>query len=233
MRKAVIFLFNLTPAAYAPWLEAGYDVWTFDAQFPLGVTQEATQHGDIYKVGGFLQPDSAAWIVDVVGQSDVRFVGSFPPCDDLAVSGARHFAAKLERDPECQTRAVGRAKLAQQLGEYFECPWFAENPVSVMASLWRKPDHYFHPWEYGGYLTEATAQHPDYPEHIAAWDAYPKTTCLWTGGGFVMPEKFPIVIAKGYSTQYQKLGGKSIKTKNIRSASPRGAMIAIYEANKS
>lgn len=227
MARVAIFLFNITPAAYAPWLEAGYEIWTFDAQFPQGVTQE----GNLYKVGGFLEPDSAQAIVDLVGEKDVRFIGSFPPCDDLAVSGARHFAAKLERDPDCQRRAVGRAKLAQQLGEYYECPWFAENPVSVMATLWRKPDHKFHPWHFGGYLKPEEATHPDYPDYIAEWDAYPKLTCLWTGGGFKMPELKVVPVPPGYSTQFYKLGGKSLKTKNIRSATPRGFARAVFESN--
>src|SRR5699024_12654574 len=29
-----------------------------------------------------------------------------PPCTDLAVSGARHFKSRLEKDPECQKRAL-------------------------------------------------------------------------------------------------------------------------------
>lgn len=36
----------------------------------------------------------------------------------------------------------------------------------------------------------------------------------------------------GDSTQYKKLGGKSLKTKNIRSATPRGFARAVYQANK-
>lgn len=227
MARVAIFLFNITPAAYAPWLEAGYEIWTFDAQFPQGVTRD----GSLVKVGMWLEPDSGEGIVNMVGDADVRFVGAFPPCDDLAVSGARHFAAKLARDPDCQRRAVGRAKLAEQLGEYYECPWFAENPVSVMATLWRKPDHKFHPWHFGGYLKPEEATHPDYPEYIAPMDAYPKLTCLWTGGDFVMPEKFPVITAPGYSKQYKTLGGKSLKTKNIRSATPRGFARAVFEAN--
>ena len=36
----------------------------------------------------------------------------------------------------------------------------------------------------------------------------------------------------GYSTAMMKLGGKSQRTKDIRSATPRGFAIAVYEANK-
>jgi hypothetical protein len=36
----------------------------------------------------------------------------------------------------------------------------------------------------------------------------------------------------GSSLQHRKLGGKSLKTKNIRSATPRGFAKAVYLSNK-
>jgi hypothetical protein len=111
-------------------------------------------------------------------------------------------------------------------------PYFIENPVSVLATMWRKPNHYFHPWHYGGYIPDAEAYHPRWPEYIAPYDGYPKKTCLWTGGGFKMPAQHHAYIPHGgYSKQHLKLGGKSQRTKDIRSATPRGFAIAIYEAN--
>ena len=63
-------------------------------------------------------------------------------------------------------------------------------------------------------------------------DAYPKKTCLWTGNGFNMPYKVAVECDSfGSSTQHRKLGGKSMKTKNIRSATPRGFARAVVEAN--
>lgn len=46
-----------------------------------------------------------------------------------------------------------------------------------------------------------------------------------------MPERKPVDVGAGYSTQHLRLGGNSIKTKNIRSATPRGFARAIFEAN--
>lgn len=74
-----------------------------------------------------------------------------PPCTHLAVSGARHFAAK---------RADGR----QQEGVDFflmlaraPIPRIAiENPVCIMSSIWRKPDQTIQPWQYGHGETKAT-----------------------------------------------------------------------------
>jgi hypothetical protein len=123
--------------------------------------------------------------------------------------------------------AIDCAGLFDDLG----CPYFIENPVSVLATKWRKPDHTFHPYEYGGYIAKNDAQHPRWPDYIADRDAYPKKTCLWTGNGFVMPPKVPVEPESGHSRQHLKLGGKSAKTKNIRSATPRGFAIAVMAAN--
>ena len=85
--------------------------------------------------------------------------------------------------------------------------------------------------KYGNYISDDEAEHPVWPEYIAAKDAYPKTTYLWAGGGWIMPEKKPVYVEPGYSDQFKKLGGKSMKTKNIRSATPRGFAIANFLAN--
>lgn len=74
-----------------------------------------------------------------------------PPCTHLAVSGARHFAAK---------RADGRQQFAI---DFFmklantDIPKYAiENPISIMSSQWRKPDQIIQPWQYGHGETKAT-----------------------------------------------------------------------------
>jgi len=74
-----------------------------------------------------------------------------PPCTHLAVSGARHFAAK---------KADGR----QQEGiDFFmslanaPIPKIAiENPVCIMSSVWRKPEQIIQPWQFGHGETKAT-----------------------------------------------------------------------------
>lgn len=71
---------------------------------------------------------------------------------------------------------------------------------------------------------------PAFPRKRAR-DSYPKLTCLWTGNGFRMPEKKPVFVEKGYSKQYSRLGGKSARTKLIRSLTPRGFAIAVNEEN--
>jgi len=117
------------------------------------------------------------------------------------------------------------AVLAARLG----CPYVIENPVSILSSLWRKPDAYVHPSDFGGYCPEGP--HPEFPGVIPEKDAYRKKTCLWYGNGFIMPPKRPVEVTEENNPGWAKLGGKSARTKYIRSLTPRGLSRAIYEAN--
>ncbi len=78
---------------------------------------------------------------------------AFPPCTDLAVSGAAHFAAK---------RADGRQQRSIDFFMQFTrltCPFAIENPVGIMSKLYRRPDQIINPWQFG--------------------DSVSKKTCLW------------------------------------------------------
>lgn len=92
-------------------------------------------------------------------QGDVRDVLDYPwdlmiahpPCTHLSVSGARHFSSK-------------RMNGSQQAGASFfmllakaDIPRICiENPVCVMATLWRKPDEIIQPWQFGHGECKAT-----------------------------------------------------------------------------
>ena len=109
-------------------------------------------------------------------------------------------------------------------------PCLTENPVGVLSTMWRKPNFIFHPFEYGGYLPE-NDKHPSFPYYIKARDAYPKKTCIWVNGGFVIPPLAPVPVDSGKSKQYRQLGGNSTRTKMIRSLTPRGFAKAVYQYN--
>lgn len=74
-----------------------------------------------------------------------------PPCTHLAVSGARHFAAKV---------ADGRQQEALGfVADLFSAPIkhiALENPVSIISSRFRKPDQTIQPWQFGHGETKAT-----------------------------------------------------------------------------
>lgn len=228
MKKA-IFLYDYTGLMAQPWLDAGYECWLFDGQHEAGMHRE----GNLVKVGMWFDAglinEHAKYISSVVGDN-VSMVFGFPECTHLAVSGAAHFAKKLADNPRIQIDAAKLAMLVEKVGDECGSSWAAENPVSVLSTLWRKPNFTFHPWEFGGYLPEEDI-HPIYPDYIKPRDAYPKKTCIWCGGGFAEPVRIPVSVEPGYSDQHKKLGGKSLKTKNIRSATPRGFAKAVFLAN--
>lgn len=243
-RPVVLSFFDYTGVAVRPWAEAGYECHCFDLQHPGPVVELFRETGgSLWMRHADLAATSADWqaIIRKFEGRKVVMVFGFPPCTDLAVSGAKHFAAKLARDPLCQQRATDMAQRVAAVATTLNARYMVENPVSVLATLWRKPDHRFDPCDYGGYLPEDD-QHPIWPEAIPARDAYTKKTCLWTGGGFVMPEPRPVepvivsytkadgTVTTG-SPQFGKLGGKSERTKNIRSATPRGFAHATWLAN--
>ena len=88
---------------------------------------------------------------------------AFPPCTDLAVSGARHFAKK---------RADGRQQRSIEFFMRFanaDCPKVAiENPIGIMSSHYRKPDQIIQPYQFGDHAR--------------------KSTCLWLKG---LPKLIP------------------------------------------
>ena len=231
--KIVISLYDYTGEALRPWAEAGYLCYAFDIQHPK---EGRVDRGICYQYADLHDHNTLNEIQDSFADKNVVFAMAFPVCTDLAVSGAAHFKKKAEANPSFQDEAVSYAVWSSKLFDRLQVPYFIENPVSVLATKWRKPDYSFHPYEYGGYIPYSKAEHPRWPEYIAPFDAYKKKTCLWTGGGFVMPDKVAVDCegyhGNGYSTSMMKLGGKSQRTKDIRSATPRGFATAVYQSNK-
>ena len=228
----VISLYDFTGEALRPWAEAGYSCYAFDIQHPK---EGRVDQGICYQHADLHDHETLNAIQDEFSDKHVVFGMAFPVCTDMAVSGAAHFKRKAEVNPSFQTEAVSYAMWCAKLFNSMHIPYFVENPVSVLATKWRKPDYSFHPYEYGGYIRDDEAAHPRWPEYIAPRDAYKKKTCLWTGNGFVMPTKVSVDCegyhGNGYSTAMMKLGGKSQRTKDIRSATPRGFAKAVCDAN--
>lgn len=169
-RGIVISLADLTGTMVKDWVDAGYEAILVDPQHKAGVHKD----GLITRVGHVIDhPVTWAVIRKAIQSGRVVFVAGFPPCTDLAVSGSRWLESKREADPAFQFKAMHVVWQCQIIGELSGAAWFAENPVSQISSLWRKPDHTFQPFEF-------TALVPN--------DNYTKKTCLWVGGGFVMPD---------------------------------------------
>lgn len=219
MKKVIWSLFDGSGIMGLPWAEAGHTVYCFNADdADHGQYEIKMKHPNIIYVNKFITPRS-----DFSDYPTPDIIFAFPSCTELAGSGEQH-----ERTRSELRRAIATAQVAERLGSTFNVPWMFENPVGKLSTMWRKPDHYFHPFEYGDYLTgEEESFHPRMP----ARDAYTKKTCLWVGNGFIMPEKKPVPhIGKFWGWAYP--GGKSAKTKQLRSLTPRGFAAAVYEANK-
>ena len=75
----------------------------------------------------------------------------FPPCTDLAVSGARWFTEK-QADGRQQASIDFFMKMVNA-----PIPRIAiENPIGIMSTQYRKPDQIIQPWQYGHGETKAT-----------------------------------------------------------------------------
>ncbi len=60
-------------------------------------------------------------------------------------------------------------------------------------------------------------------------DGYHKSTCLWTGGGFIMPDRRPIPFHEFPNMIHH--APPSAERANIRSVTPMGFAYAVYEEN--
>ena len=136
----------------------------------------------------------------------------FPPCTHLAISGARWFQSK---GLSALHEAIGIVEATRRLCEWTSAPYCIENPVSTLSTYWRKPDYTFNPCDYGGYTAPPS-------------DAYTKKTCLWTGSGFKMPATKPVEPTEG--SKMHLLPPTSDRA-DIRSETPMGFAIAVFEAN--
>lgn len=127
----------------------GHDAWSCD----LLDSEDGSPH--------HLQMD----VVYILGKNNVYtqnpyqwdLIIAHPPCTDLAVSGARHFRAKIADGR--QQRALDFVQALMDAPCKKIC---IENPISVISSKIRKPDQIIQPWMFG---------HPE-----------KKSTCLWLKG---------------------------------------------------
>lgn len=198
----MISCFDFTTAMAQPWADAGFLCYCVDLLHEPGECRQ----GNIIRVGA----DVRNWLPP---RGPIVFAAFFPPCTDVAVSGARWFKGKglpALRD------AIDLFAWSARIAEWCECPYLIENPVSTISTYWREPDHTFDPCDFAGYADDPTEE------------AYTKRTCLWTGGGFVMPERKAVVPVLGSKMH---LLPPSADRATLRSATPVGFARAVYAAN--
>jgi hypothetical protein len=141
-----------------------------------------------------------------------------PPCDHFSVSGAQYWAAKDADGRTADALAVVDACL--DIVDYYTPRglrfWAFENPIGRLRRLRAErlgdPALIFDPCDYG--------------------DPYTKRTILW--GRFNKPAENPVepVRVSKQGSWVMRLGGKSEKTKRLRSITPPGFARCFFEANQ-
>lgn len=116
-------------------------------------------------------------------KQDWDLVISFPPCTDLAVSGARHFERKIADGS--QQRSVDFFMLFAN----YQGRIVIENPIGIMSRKYRKPNQIVQPWQFG--------------------DKAQKSTCLWLNG--VPNLKHTEIVEKGEFWEHTRENGKKIR----------------------
>ena len=120
-------------------------------------------------------------VLEVIRSQHFDMMVAFPPCTDLAVSGAKWFAEK---------RADGRQQRALEfVRTLMEAPVeriALENPIGIISSAIRRPDQIIQPFWFG--------------------DRARKATCLWLKN--LPPLKPTDVVSPDLTTYTTKDGGK-------------------------
>lgn len=95
-------------------------------------------------------------VLDIIND-DWDMMIAFPPCTHLAVSGARHFKAKIKDGRQQQGIDFFMEMVNAPI------PKIAiENPIGIMSTKHKKPEQIIHPYYFG--------------------EPYSKSTCLWLKG---------------------------------------------------
>lgn len=218
MTKPIILsLFDYSGIWASPYVSLGYEVVRVDTKLTTGLQKDGSFAigVDIYKLD--------------LKRFENRNLGMLlaPPCTDFAGSGARYWK---EKDQDGRTnKSVLLIKYCLHIVDTLKPKfWALENPVGRIAKLvpelgiaWL----IFDPCVYAGYADE--------PKR----DAYNKKTLLY--GKFnnnlvaaLVPPIFYESGGKYGSRHWRFLGGKSEKTKELRSMTPQGFARAFAVVNR-
>jgi hypothetical protein len=145
------------------------------------------------------------------------------PCTDYANSGAKHFKRK-DSDGTTEKSQILVDKMKSIIDDFDKLGvlrfYGIENPMSRIHTLnsWMgKPKLKFDPCDFAGY------------DPIPENSRYNKKTWLW--GKFNIPKSKRQEPLQKSNPGWRNLGGKSERTKELRSITPLGFAYAFYEAN--
>lgn len=201
--KTILSLFDFSGNWSRPYADAGANVVQLDLK-----------HGvDIMDI-------DCAWLSENVLEpfGTVDAILAAPPCTDFAVSGAKHWKKKANESvlPGFKQLDINieLAKQVLRCIEYLQPDWWAvEQPVGRLHKLlpeFGKP-WFWQPWWYGDPWTKKTALYGNFNRNLVRNEVTP--------------------IRHKWGSWMMRLGGKSAKTKELRSTTPEGFCRAFYAAN--
>lgn len=209
--KTVLSLCDYSGQWARPWRAGGWQVILIDTE-----QDDQAEHG-IDRVAADVRLVTLPELALPVDSVDVILAA--PPCTVFTNSGAQYWS---KRSPGEMLEALGVVDACLRLVHvYRPRVWAIENPIGRLEKWLGRHAGEFDPYEYAGYAA-------DPPK-----DAYTKRTRLW--GNFKLPEHKPLepVRVCSQGSWIQKLGGKSKRTKRLRSTTPEGFAEAFYQANRS
>ena len=187
-------LCDISHNALLPWAMAGFQCTAIDIK-----PRNVTAHANISHVQCDLR--------DMQSLPGCEFVMAWPPCTDLARSGASHWKAKGEE------RAVAAVSFVRHcISLAGDCRLIVENPIGRLSTLLKPPSAIVQPWWYS---TE---------------DNYTKATCLWTFNGARLPARS---VFSGEPDKIRVVNMSPVDRGSLASVTPMGLARAIFAANRS
>ena len=215
-----------------PWRDAGYQVWRIDPKLSLTGCDDLAPNDWAMSMTAqeFASAEPGAWL----GTRE-KVIGCLfaPPCTDFAGCGSQHWPAK---DADGTTEASLEI-IDACMAIVDACKptwWYLENPVGRLSTTYAdrvkgKP-MYVQPHHYAHLADDVDA------------DRYTKKTGLWGEFDREMLKSLqgdcePIMYTskdgkKRGSYMWAKLGGKSERTKTLRSMTPSGLARATFKATQ-
>lgn len=202
--KTLLSLFDYTGNWAAPFARAGWNIILWEIKHTCDLYQNFKDVNDAC-VEYFHEN-----IFDNYGTVDGIIAAL--PCTDFAGSGARWWK---DKDQSGQTaRSIELAYQTLRIIDLCRPDFYAiENPVGRLHKLvpeMGKPLMYFNPCDFGDPYTKKTALYGDFNTDL---------------------KKTPVFPSEG-SKMHRLYGGKSDRTKEMRSITPEGFARAFFEANR-
>lgn len=212
-RKLILDLCGGTGEWSAPYRDAGYNVVVVD---PYAYKEGAG--GNAFTGTSDMDVKNKTLHTPGYFGTPVHGILASPPCTQFASSGARWWKEKSIKRPHLLREAVCVVHSCKTMIDNHKPKWWAmENPVGRLKDYMGPHRFTFDPCDYAGLADDPHS------------NQYTKKTCLW--GEFEEPEKHYMEPVLG-SLMWKKYGGKSKKTKRMRSATPQGFAKAFFTANK-